>query len=213
MGLGGILKLAAARAFPGRVIYRGRPGGQARVALTFDDGPHAEHTPRVLEALAAGSAQATFFLQGAHAERHPALVRAIADAGHELGNHGWSHARASEVGARAFVREAVETQLLLERITGRPLPRLYRPPYGYVSPAALPGLLGERFRLVFWSFDSRDSFVDAPEAVLAAVREAELRSGEVLLFHEDYAHTTAALPALVADLGRRGFSMVGVSAL
>lgn len=213
MAVGRWLKQAAGRVFPSRVLYRGRPGGPPRVALTFDDGPHPEHTRRIVDALAAGGARGTFFLQGALAEQRPELVRAIADGGHELANHGWSHSRASEVGAVGFVREARSTQGLLERTVGRPLPRLFRPPYGDVSPAAAAGLLREGFRLVFWSFDSEDSFVDTPERVAGAVARSALRSGEVLLFHEDYAHTASALPAIVADIRARGFAMVGVSEL
>jgi peptidoglycan/xylan/chitin deacetylase (PgdA/CDA1 family) len=213
MGLGGLLKRAAARAFPERVLYRGRDRQPPRVALTFDDGPHPEHTPRIVGELASAGARATFFLQGAFAERRPDLVRAIHDAGHELGNHGWSHSRATDLGRRGFLREVNATQDLLERIVGRTLPRLFRPPYGSVSLTSIPGLLGGGFRLVFWSFDSRDSFVDSKEGLLAALRRAPLRGGEVLLFHEDYAHTAAALPEILAEIRARGLAMVGVSEL
>src|SRR5260370_16308127 len=73
------------------VVWRGDPAGTPRVALTFDDGPHPEATPRVLDALARAGVPATFFLVGEHAQRWPALVRRIRDEGHLIGNHSFAH--------------------------------------------------------------------------------------------------------------------------
>lgn len=213
MAIGRVLKPLLGRVLPGLVLFRGAAGQAPRVALTFDDGPHGEHTRAALDILAAGGARATFFLLGSEAARHPALVRAIHEGGHQLGNHGWAHSRASQVGLRAFVREAVDTQALLEDTVGRPLPRIYRPPYGAVSPAAFLALARRGFRLVFWSLDSEDSFIRDADQLARKIEMAPMNSGEVLLFHEDYDHTLAALPAMVASLQARGFALVRVADL
>jgi len=213
MGIGGAVKAALSRTLPSVVLVRGAPGPEPRVALTFDDGPHRDHTPAILDILAARGAKATFFLQGSLAERHPDLVRAIAAGGHQVANHGWSHARASDVGTRAFVREALATQALLENTLGRPLSRLYRPPYGAISPLPFLALARRGYRLVFWSLDSQDSFRQDSEGLVKALEDSMVHSGEILLFHEDYSHTARALPGVLQVLTARGFSFVTVGDL
>jgi len=213
MGFGGAVKTALGRALPSLVLVRGARGPSPRVALTFDDGPHPDHTPAILDTLAATGAKATFFLQGSLAQRHPALVRTIFGAGHQVGNHGWSHSRASEVGSRAFVREVLDTQALLEDTLGRPLPRIYRPPYGALSPLPFLALARRGYCLVFWSLDSQDSFQKDSEGLVKTIEDSIVRSGEILLFHEDYAHTLAALPAVLKMLTARGFSFPTVAEL
>lgn len=205
MGLGRPAKLALGRLFPRLVLVKGAAGSRPRIALTFDDGPHPEHTPAILDALAAGHAKATFFLQGTLAQRHPALVRAISDGGHQVANHGWSHSRASEVGGGAFVREVIDTQALLEETVGRALPRMYRPPYGTISLLPFVRLAGRGYRAVFWSLDSRDSFERESAAVASAIGGAVVRSGDIVLLHEDYRHTVEALPTILKTLTTRGF--------
>jgi len=211
MGAGRVLKSVLGRVIPGVVLVRGATGAFPRLALTFDDGPHAENTPRILEILAANGARATFFLQGSAAQRHPSLVRAIFEAGHQVGNHGWSHSRASDIGASAFVREAVGTQALLEDTLGCALPRIYRPPYGAVGPLAFLDLARRGYRFVFWSLDSEDSFLKDAGALTQKIETSPLQSGEILLFHEDYAHTVAALPRMLIALKGRGLALVRVA--
>ena len=210
METGSALKRMLGWVLPRLVLVRGAAGPSPRVALTFDDGPHGDHTRAILDVLAAGGARATFFLQGSEAARHRALVRAIHEGGHQVGNHGWTHSRVSDVGLRAFVSEAVDTQSLLEDTLGRPLPRIYRPPYGAVSPAAFLALAREGFRFIFWSLDSEDSFVRDAGQLTRRLETAPVRSGDVLLFHEDYTHAVAALPAVVANLKARTFALVRV---
>lgn len=213
MTIGHLLKRALGRVLPGLVLVRGPKGPLPRVALTFDDGPHESHTQCTLDILAASGARATFFLLGSQAARHPDLVRAIHDGGHQLGNHGWTHSRPSEVGLRTFVREAIDTQMLLEDTLGKRLPRIYRPPYGVVGPSVFLALVWEGFRFVFWSLDSEDSFIRDAGQLAHKLEVAPVRSGDVLLFHEDYAHTVAALPAVVSNLRARPFALVRVADL
>ncbi len=108
-----------------------RPG---ELALTFDDGPNATWTPRLLEILAEHSVHATFFLLGARAASHPELVRQMAGAGHTIGNHSWSHPNLARTGARRVREELRQTSETLEQIAGAPV-KFFRPPFGARRPA------------------------------------------------------------------------------
>lgn len=121
------------RLFGDALIAPRRPG---ELALTFDDGPNPAWTPRLLEVLARDAVCATFFMLGSRAQAEPALVRRIADAGHLIGNHSWSHPNLAFSG-RARIREELErTRDTLQQIAGKPV-RYFRPPFGHRRPAAL----------------------------------------------------------------------------
>src|SRR5207237_10083054 len=103
-------------------------GDAHEVALTFDDGPDPEWTPKVLDVLKAAKIKAAFFLVGVNAERYPNLVRRIVDEGHEIGNHTYYHPNLALCWPEHIRLELNATQLLLETITGRAT-TLFRPPY------------------------------------------------------------------------------------
>ncbi|MGB0065047.1 MAG: polysaccharide deacetylase family protein [Terracidiphilus sp.] len=108
-----------------------RPG---ELALTFDDGPNATWTPRLLDALAKHDVRATFFLLGGRADSQPELVRQMAAAGHTIGNHSWSHPNLARTPAARVREELKQTNDALEQILGKPV-RFFRPPYGGRRPA------------------------------------------------------------------------------
>lgn len=208
MGLGRLAKAATAAVFPGAMLVGGRrglPGLPA--ALTFDDGPHPANTPLILAALESAGARATFFLQGQEAQRHPALVRNIHEAGHQVANHAFLHRDARRIPARAFIDEVMRTQALLCDIVQCDLARDFRPPYGTITPATFVGLARRGFRFVLWSKDSRDSYVKDAALLVSSVSELEINHGDIVLFHEDYAQTAAALPAILAALARRSLCL------
>jgi len=121
------------RIFGKALVAPKRPG---ELALTFDDGPNATWTPRLLEILARHQVRATFFLLGSHAEGKPELVRRIASAGHLIGNHSWSHPSLSRSSSGRIREELQRTEETLEQITGAPV-RFFRPPFGARRPAVL----------------------------------------------------------------------------
>ena len=108
-----------------------RPG---ELALTFDDGPNATWTPRLLEVLAEHEVRATFFLLGGRAQAQAELVRRIAAAGHTIGNHSWSHPKLSRARASRVREELQRTSEELQQIVGAPV-RYFRPPFGARRPA------------------------------------------------------------------------------
>jgi len=113
----------------GPVVWRGDASGPPRVALTFDDGPHPEATPRVLDALARAGVRATFFVVGAHVERWPALVRRIHDEGHVVGNHSFEHRVSGSWQRRPYWRDSLaRTADVVAGVIGR-RPLWFRPPF------------------------------------------------------------------------------------
>ncbi len=212
MGLGQLLKQGSAHLLPRRVVVRGDPAG-AQVAITFDDGPHPEQTPRLLEALSQQGALATFFLQGDHAALWPQWVREIHNAGHQVANHSYSHVRARARSAAAFVQDVEKTQQLLQDIVGAELARDYRPPYGDITARTFLALATKGYRCVFWTKDSDDSERRDEDGLVAHVADLKIASGDIVLFHEDYAHTVTAMPAILGGLRAGGLNVQRVDRL
>ena len=121
-------------------VWRGPRAGR-KVALTFDDGPDPEQTPRVLDLLAAHGAKATFFLIGERAARAGALVRRIAAAGHDLGNHTWSHRSLWLSGPAETGRQVRQGHDAIAQVAGA-APRFFRPPWGMTNLALFAALRG-----------------------------------------------------------------------
>lgn len=187
------------------------------VAITFDDGPHPEGTPRALEALAAADAKASFFLCGEQVERAPALAAEIAAAGHTVAVHGFRHRNMLRLAPAGFVEDlerGIET--IGEAIGARP--GLYRPPYGIFS---YPGILEVRargLRSLLWSRWGHDWRASRSPAEIAGEVTRDLRGGDVLLLHDAdhysepgcWRGTVAALPAILGRIESAGLRPVAV---
>ncbi|MGA9520012.1 MAG: polysaccharide deacetylase family protein, partial [Myxococcaceae bacterium] len=184
---------------PLRVLHPpGRSGARFRVeaphvALTFDDGPHPERTPAILDCVARHGVRATFFLVGERARRSPRLVRRIADEGHSVANHSWSHRVLVGADDRRLFDEVDRTQQVLADLLGR-APTLFRPPYGFTT-CSLERILRERHLTpVFWSVDSFD-FAAVPASV--SFRHASRAGrGDVVLFHDGVERARGTLKAV-----------------
>ena len=160
-----------------------RSSAAPRLALTFDDGPDPELTPRVLDLLDAFEARATFFVIGKNAQKHPQLVAEIAHRGHALANHTWSHQPTFCVrGPIAVARELSRTQRLLFEILGHE-PRYFRAPAGFRSPWLEPLLAREGLRLVSWSRRGYDARESDPHQVLNRL-EPGIAANGVLVLHD-----------------------------
>lgn len=177
------------------------------VALTFDDGP-APNTQRVLAALAEVNARATFFMTGQMAETNPEAVAEVAAAGHELGNHGYSHTDFTELSSSELDSELSRTASAIESATGQQ-PSMARPPYGSVNAevnqaAGLP--------MIMWSLDSRDWQHRSPSDTHQRVLD-EVEPGAIVLLHDLEGSTADAAPLIVRDLLAKGYHLVTVSEL
>ena len=213
MGLGAVVKEAVARVAPRAFVVRGPAGIARQVALTFDDGPHPEHTPRILDALDMHGVKGTFFVQGDMAERHPAILRETVRRGHQIGNHGYSHQNVRARGGSAYVADVLRTQQVVENTTGCAQPKFFRPPYGSITLPTTLALLHHGFRFIFWTLDSRDSFVPDAATMLAYLDAQRIEPGCIVLMHDDYRHTAEALGDLVVSIRRRDLAPVSVAAL
>jgi peptidoglycan/xylan/chitin deacetylase (PgdA/CDA1 family) len=188
------------------------PGG---VALTFDDGPHPEGTPAVLETLAKRQARATFFLVGEQVERYPALAEEIVAAGHQAAVHGYLHRNQMKLLRAEFsddLRRAIE---VVGEVCGE-RPRLYRPPYGIFTLVGLSAVRAASLEPLLWSKWGRDwrAKTTAEEIVRLSCRD--LGGRDVLLLHDadwysspgSHRHTAAALPRILDALEERGLRPV-----
>ncbi len=197
----------------GRSVHRG-PGQRRRIALTFDDGPHRVHTPALLDALAALAAPATFFVVGAAVDANPALCRRMVAAGHELGNHTYTHRYLPLRSQARLTRELAFTDRAIEDATGVST-SLVRPPWGGRSPWTLRALAAQGKRAVLWDvnpFDWRGASADELTARVAR----RVRPGSIVLMHEARDRgdvTVAAVRQLVPRLRADGYELVTVSAL
>lgn len=199
------LRAALALLVPHRwLIVRG-PAVGSRVYLTFDDGPHPEHTPRVLDALARAALPATFFVIGAHAQRHPDLLRRIHREGHRIGHHSYTHSDPATTSARQLRAELHQTDRLFDELLGV-RSTLIRPPKGELTAAKVLALWRAQRTIVLWSIDPRDYRQRAAADLAAALRTQPLRPGDVLLLHDAQPHTAAVLPDLAAMLRDSGLT-------
>ena len=193
------------------------PAGRRRIALTFDDGP-SESTPRLLELLHRHSAKATFFVCGHNAARLPAVLQQISAAGHEIGNHTWSHPRFDFASKSAMRQEIARTQEIVTSLTGTP-PRLFRAPYG-VRWFGL-GDVQKEFGLqgVMWSVIGRDWALPAPaiaRRILASAVDGSilcLHDARVLTTNPDISQTLLATAQILPLLQQRDLSITSVSAI
>jgi cellulose synthase/poly-beta-1,6-N-acetylglucosamine synthase-like glycosyltransferase/peptidoglycan/xylan/chitin deacetylase (PgdA/CDA1 family)/spore germination protein YaaH len=203
-------------------LYHQGAADKTKVAITFDDGPDPEWTPRVLDLLKARGLKATFFLLGVNAEDHPALVRRIVAEGHEIGNHTYSHRNMAEMPPWRWRLELDATERLIETITGRST-SLFRPPYDAdVTPTDIAQLAPLRFAehelgysVVLESIDPQDWARPGADTIVQRVKE-QRRSGNIILLHDaggDRSQTLAALPRILDWLAERGDQVVSLSEL
>ncbi len=200
-----------------------------KIAITFDDGPDPEWTPKILDALKAEKAPAAFFLVGSEAEKFPSLVKRIYREGHEIGNHTWTHPDISNI-RRSFMRfELNLPELFLESELGIKT-ILFRPPYSIdqepdtadqVRPLEISQDLGyitvgDKLDPNDWKGLPADQIVANVMAHLPPCDPDDLRCGNVLLLHDgggDRSQTVRALPLIIRGLRERGYELVPVAQL
>jgi len=194
-----------------------RQEGDGGVVLTFDDGPHPQGTPAVLEVLREARAPATFFLVGEQVLRRPALVAEILAAGHGVGLHCHRHRNLLRLTTRQLLDDADRAKAAIEEAGGCELSD-YRPPYGIFSAAGLRAIRRRGLRPVLWSQWGRDWTRRATAASIARRASTDTRGGDIILLHDaDYysasgswLRTVAALPILLEELDSRGLKPIGL---
>ena len=183
------------------------------VALTFDDGPHPEGTPAVLEELRDRNGTAIFFLCGEQADRYPSLAAEIVAAGHTVALHGHRHRNMLRLAPRTFVEDLERGIASIEDAAGV-RPGLFRPPYGIFSYPGIAEVSARRLAPLLWSRWAHDWRAARPPEAIASEATEDLRGGDVLLLHDAdhysqpgcWRGTVAALPAILATIETAGLA-------
>lgn len=178
------------------------------IALTFDDGPNALYTERLLDGLAERDVKATFFLIGRNVEAHPEIVSRIAEEGHLIGNHTYSHMQLTSGKEDEFLEELSRTSELIEGITGE-TPMFCRPPYGIwnASFEAKMGIIP-----VLWDVDPKDWCTFNARTVASRILK-NCHDGAIILLHDEYASSVDAALMVIDELKNQGYTFVTVDQL
>ena len=182
------------------------------VALTFDDGPSAENTPRLLDILKERNIRATFFMVGENAARLPAIVTRIVREGHEIGNHSWSHPLLAKMTDDQVRDQLKKTQEAIIDACGY-VPGLLRPPYGGFTARQrnwANGIFG--FEIVLWDVDPQDWKIRDSAHVESEILK-QTKPGSIILSHDIHKTTVDAMPHTLDTLLGQGYQFVTVSEL
>jgi peptidoglycan-N-acetylglucosamine deacetylase len=194
-----IRTIASTVLFPEDVSEKGAcPNGY--VALTFDDGPDPVITPQIAQALRNGGARGTFFVVGAKAGAHPEVIQKIRAQGMEVANHTYDHPFLDELMPDRLRDEMIATSEIIDR--GGPAPALFRAPYGRTNDMVRDTASALGMTEVLWTLDSNDYEHATPDHMVRVAGRA--KHGDVLLFHDIFPSTVAAIPGILDNLRERG---------
>ena len=182
------------------------------IAITFDDGPHASNTPRLLDMLSSRGIKATFFCVGTNVARYPNIVRRIVADGHEMANHTWNHPKLSSLSDSGVRAELDRATTGIVSVTGA-APRMYRPPYGAITARQKQMIMSEYgYPTILWSVDPQDWQRPGPAVVTSRILNAT-KPGGIILVHDIHAPSVDAMPATLDGLLARGYRFVTCSQL
>lgn len=186
-------------------VMRHGPRELPQVALTFDDGPHPDVTPLVLDCLAQHKATATFFVLGCQIKGRRRLVERALKEGHQIALHGYTHGTCLATQHISACR--------CNGVLGLINPLYYRPPRGRLSPLDLIWAAFRRARIVLWSQDTHDSMRLEGKWKGAPFEPDNVTAGDVVLMHDDNEQCLVDLAELLRSMNRRGLQAVSVSSL
>ena len=182
------------------------------IAMTFDDGPSAVLTPKLLDLLAAHHIKATFFVIGENVAEHPEIVARAAREGHEIASHSWSHPNLGKMSQESVRSQLQRTDDAIKSATGN-RPTLLRPPYGSITEREKRWIHDEfGYDIILWDVDPLDWKRPGPAVVRNRILK-ETRPGSIVLSHDIHPGTIEAMPSTLAELEAKGFKFVTVSEL
>ncbi|MBQ8175306.1 MAG: polysaccharide deacetylase family protein [Clostridia bacterium] len=195
-------------------VYSKASTGEKVIAFTFDDGPHPYYTDQILEVLEHENVHATFFEIGVNIAAYPDVTRRVVAAGHEIGNHSYTHPIGRAKETSIWEEEIRKTDKLLAEL-GIQSPSLFRPPQGK-CPVGLSSLLETTDKIaILWNVDTRDWEHRTTDEIIREVEE-NVRGGDIVLFHDYVSAESTTIPAikkLIPALKERGYQFVTVSEL
>lgn len=182
------------------------------VAVTFDDGPHPEYTPLVLQLLQNHKAFATFFCIGKEVKKYPEILKNIKDAGHTIGNHSYSHSTIIDFkGTKCWIEEIEQTDEAIQKNIGEKV-KLFRPPYGVTTPHLAKAIEFTRHKVIGWNIRSYDKGISDPDVILKRIKK-QLKPGGIILLHDTHVNTPYVLEHLLLFLRKKGYKTVSVNQL
>lgn len=191
-------------------VYQGT-NTEKKVALAINVDWGEDVLPGMLDTLAKENVEATFFVTGRFAEKFPELVQSIADAGHEIGNHGYKHPHPDELSVEQNQKDITEAEAVLEKLTGTK-PVLYAPPYGEHGKTCLTAAEQCGYTTILWTMDTIDWEKPAPDHATLVERASsdKLASGAIILMHPKE-HTAEALGDIIKSIRAKGYQCAKVS--
>jgi len=182
------------------------------IAMTFDDGPSATLTPKLLDILAAHHIKVTFFVLGENVTEHPEIVARAAREGHEIASHSWSHPNFAKMSLESVRSQLQRTDDAINNATGK-RPTLFRPPYGSITEREKHWIHDEfGYDVILWDVDPLDWKRPGPAIVRSRILK-ETRPGSIVLSHDIHPGTIEAMPSTLDQLEAKGFKFVTVSEL
>src|SRR5206468_3885531 len=182
------------------------------IAMTFDDGPSATLTPKLLDLLAGRHIKVTFFVIGENVAEHPEIVARAAREGHEIGNHSWSHPNFTKMSEDRVHQQLWRTDDAIRNATGK-RPTLMRPPYGSITAREKRWIHDELgYDIILWDVDPYDWKRPGPAVVRSRIIK-ETQPGSIVLSHDIHPGTIEAMPSTLDALAAKGFKFVTVSEL
>lgn len=182
------------------------------IAMTFDDGPSAALTPKLLDILAAHHIKVTFFVLGEMVAEHPEILARAAREGHEIASHSWSHPNFAKMSQENIRSQLQRTDDQIKSATGK-RPTLFRPPYGSITEREKRWIHDEfGYDIILWDVDPLDWKRPGPAVVRNRILK-ETRPGSIVLSHDIHPGTIEAMPSTFDELEAKGFKFVTVSEL
>lgn len=187
------------------------------VALTFDDGPHPQFTPALLDVLKKHDARATFFVMGNKAEDYPQIIKRTAIEGHEIGNHSYSHPDFNKLKKEAQLEEINKTTAIIEKYSGQNV-ALLRPPGGYLSYDLIEMSKKQNLIIAYWTYqqDSKDWRNGTKASAISRHIIKNIQPGQVIILHDGCPNgmaTAKAVDMIISNLKEEGYTFVTMSEL
>jgi peptidoglycan/xylan/chitin deacetylase (PgdA/CDA1 family) len=194
---------------PRRFLWR-LPALQPQVALTFDDGPDPVYTPALLDLLAQNGIKASFFVIGEKAEQHPELLRRMADEGHAIGGHTWTHREIVTLSRLELESELTRCRDLIRKASGVDTV-LFRPPRGRVNLSSIHQVCQSGYCLVHWTKTYSDYQRDGVSKLIERFRQNRPVARDIVLLHDHNEYTVAALKALIPEWQSEGIGFATIA--
>lgn len=183
-----------------------------QIALTFDDGPDPENTPRMLDLLDSKGVKGTFFLLGRNVTQHEGLTKEIRDRGHIVANHTDTHPlHWGLMSGKALEKEVVQTGIKIKKAIGL-TPNFFRPPFGVINPRVVNMVKKLNLEVIGWDLRSRDGGPLKRDQIYKMVRQ-QLETSSILLFHDTNPETYFALERILDDCKNLGLEIVPLDQL